>query len=291
MNLLFDSFWRAVSYCLHPRVIGLSLLPLAIMLLLSVGLGYLYWGAAVAGLAGWLDASKVFSTVLGWFSFFGPGQLRDVLAPLFLVLMVTPLVVVLTLLLVALLTTPSVLRLVAARRFPGLERRGGGSLLRSALWSLGNTLVALVLLLLSLPLWLIPPLILILPPLIWGWLNYRVMSHDALEVHATDDERKAILREHRVPLLLIGVICGYLGAAPAVIWASFALFAVAFPVLLPLGLWIYTLVFAFSALWFSHYCLDALQIRRQREQTGSGRASRAIRSPRADPPELLSHEH
>lgn len=290
MNLLFDSFWRAVSYCLHPRVIGLSLLPLGLMLLLSVGMGYLYWGTAVMALSGWLDDSALFSTVLGWFSFLGPGQLREVLAPLFLVLIVTPLVVVLTLLLVALLTTPSVLRLVATRRFPGLERRGDGSLLKSGLWSLGNTLVALVLLALSLPLWLIPPLILILPPLIWGWLNYRVMSHDALEVHATNDERKAILREHRVPLLLMGVVCGYLGAAPAIIWASFALFAVAFPILLPLGLWIYTLVFAFSALWFSHYCLDALQARRQREQAASGRVSRVTRDHRAQSPELLPHE-
>ena len=54
-----------------------------------------------------------------------------------------------------------------------------------------------------------------------------------------------------------------MGAAPAVVWASFTLFAVAFPLLLPLGLWIYTLVFAFSALWFTHYVLAALQALRQ----------------------------
>jgi hypothetical protein len=27
----------------------------------------------------------------------------------------------------------------------------------------------------------------------------------------------------------------------------------------PLAIWIYTLVFAFSSLWFTHYCLSALQ--------------------------------
>ena len=31
------------------------------------------------------------------------------------------------------------------------------------------------------------------------------------------------------------------------------------PVLVPLAVWIYTLVFAFSALWFAHYALSALQ--------------------------------
>jgi len=33
-------------------------------------------------------------------------------------------------------------------------------------------------------------------------------------------------------------------------------------VLVPLAIWIYTLVFAFSSLWFSHYCLAALQTMR-----------------------------
>ena len=31
MSLILDSFWRAALYCLHPRVMLLSLLPLAIM--------------------------------------------------------------------------------------------------------------------------------------------------------------------------------------------------------------------------------------------------------------------
>ena len=30
MGLLLDSFWRAVAYCLHPRVIALSFLPLGL---------------------------------------------------------------------------------------------------------------------------------------------------------------------------------------------------------------------------------------------------------------------
>jgi hypothetical protein len=113
-------------------------------------------------------------------------------------------------------------------------------------------------LLISIPLWFIPPLILILPPLIWGWLTYRVMSFDALAVHASVEERKALMKKHRSNLLVIGVISGYLGAAPSLVWASGALFAAAFVILVPVAIWIYTLVFGFASLWFSHYCLDAL---------------------------------
>ena len=113
MPLFLDSFWRAAAYCLHPRVILLSLLPLVIMLAVSAALGYFFWGAAVASIATWLDASSIWAVVSGWLVQLGGGNVRGIMAPLLLVLAVTPLVVVGALLLVALLMTPAVLRLVA----------------------------------------------------------------------------------------------------------------------------------------------------------------------------------
>jgi hypothetical protein len=77
--------------------------------------------------------------------------------------------------------------------------------------------------------------------------------------HASRAERAEIFRRYRMSLLGIGVLSGYLGAAPAVVWASGVLFAAAFFVLIPLAIWIYTLVFAFSSLWFAHFCLAALE--------------------------------
>nr|MBP8230576.1 EI24 domain-containing protein [Xylophilus sp.] len=125
-------------------------------------------------------------------------------------------------------------------------------------------LLAGVALVVSLPLWLVPPLILVLPPLIWGWLTYRVMSFDALAEHASVEERHLLVREHRAYLVGMGVLCGYLGAAPSIVWASGALFAAAFVILVPIAIWIYALIFAFSSLWFSHYCLAALQLQREK---------------------------
>ena len=37
------------------------------------------------------------------------------------------------------------------------------------------------------------------------------------------------------------------------------MFVVMAPVLVPLAIWVYTLVFAFSSLWFTHYSLAALE--------------------------------
>jgi hypothetical protein len=137
-------------------------------------------------------------------------------------------------------------------------------MLASLLWSLGSTLLAVIAMVLSIPLWLIPPLILVLPPLIWGWLTYRVMSYDALVDHASREERRQIFKEHRMQLLGIGVLSGYLGAAPSLIWASGAMFVAMAPILVPVAIWLYTLVFAFSSLWFAHYTLAALEQLRQK---------------------------
>ena len=259
MSLFLDSFWRAVAYCLHPRVIALSFLPLAIMVALSLGLGYFYWDAALQWVRGALESSDLMNSVWGWLQGVGAGGLKTVVAPLIVIFAVTPVIVMLSLLMVAMFMTPALAALVAERRFTQLERKRGGSLASSVAWSLGSTFLALVALVVSLPLWLVPPLILVLPPLIWGWLTYRVMAFDALSEHASRPERREVFRRHRAWLLGIGVLTGYLGAAPSILWASGALFAAAFVILVPLAIWIYTLVFAFSSLWFAHYCLAALE--------------------------------
>lgn len=259
MNGLFDAFWRAAVYCLHPRVILLSLAPVLLAGGTVLLLGWLYWEAAIDAVQHLLSFWTLTDAVLGWLDRQGFEGLRAIIAPLVIVLFAVPLVVLLSLLLVALLMTPSIVGLVARRRFPALELRGGSAGWQTVLWSLGVTALALVLLLASVPLWLIPPLGLVLPPLIWGWLTYRVMSFDALADHASRDERRELLKRHRATLLGIGVLTGYLGAAPSIVWASGVLFAAAFVVLVPVAIWIYTLVFAFSSLWFAHYCLAALE--------------------------------
>jgi hypothetical protein len=262
MKLLFDSFWRAVAYCLRPRVIALSVLPLILMVGLSLGLGYLYWDMALDWVRALVESSSLISSVSEWMHGLGLGGLKSVLVPLIVIFAITPLIVVLSLLVVALLMAPALTSLVAEKRFPKLERKRGNSFFTSLVWSLFSTLLALVALLVSIPLWLIPPLILILPPLIWGWLTYRVMAFDALAEHASASERREIFRRHRMALLGIGIVCGFLGAAPSLIWASGALLAAAFVILVPLAVWIYTLVFALSSLWFAHFCLAALQVLR-----------------------------
>ena len=293
MSKLLNSFWRAAMYCLHPRVIALSVLPLGIMAVLALSLGYFFFWDAAAALGRMLESFELLNVLVRWLEGLGLSRLRSVLAPAVLLFLSIPVIVMVSLLFVAVFMTPTMVALVAERRFPQLERKKGGSMLASLLWSLGSTLLAAVALVLSVPLWLIPPLILVLPPLIWGWLTYRVMSYDALVDHASSEERRQIFKAHRGSLLTIGIISGYLGAAPSLVWASGAMFVVAAPVLVPLAIWIYTLVFAFSSLWFAHYTLDALEQLRKKnnvqDQQIHASAAPELIARKSDPaPELAS---
>ncbi len=259
MNSLFDSFWRAAGYCVHPRVILWSLLPLVVAGGAVGVLGWAYWESTVAAVRGALEQWSLVAAMLQWLESVGASALRTLMAPLIVVALSVPVVVVSTLLLVALLVTPAVVRMVAARRFPTLRRLDGGTWWQGLLWSLACTFAAVAALVLSIPLWFVPPLVLVLPPLIWGWLTCRVFAYDVLSLHASAAERRYILRRRRWPLLLMGVISGYLGAVPSLLWAASAATLIFAPLLVVLSVWLYTLVFAFAACWFAHYTLAELQ--------------------------------
>ncbi len=258
MKLMIDSFWRAFAYCLHPKVVLLSLLPLILMAVIVTGLGALYWDVALNHVRTWMEVSPVLAWGSTWLERMGLLNLKAVIAPLVIILAVTPVVMIMSLLAVSFMMTPALVNLVGARRFQNLERKQGGAVWQSLVWTLMSVILAMGALILTLPLWWIPPLAMLLPALIWGWLTYRVMTYDVLAEHASKQERVELMRRYRFQLLGMGVLTGAMGAAPSLVWASGALFAAAFVILIPIAVWIYTLVFVFSALWYVHFLLVAL---------------------------------
>lgn len=257
MNMIFDALWRALADCLRGRVIAWSMFPLALLVVMAVLVGVFLWDGAVASVQSWLEQARWLQWL--WSSM---GVARDtasvVVAAVIVVLLLSPILIMVALGVVAVVMTPPMVALVAQQRFPLLERKRGASWVTSAMWAMSSTAIALLVFALTIPLWLVPPMMLVLPPLIWGWLTYRVMTFDALAEHASKAERVEVLKQHRYRLILMGVICGYVGAAPSLVWASGILFAAAFWILIPLAVWMYALVLAFSSLWFAHYGLAAL---------------------------------
>jgi Etoposide-induced protein 2.4 (EI24) len=258
-TLFWPSLGRALAHIWHPRMLLLTLLPFVLCGVLLLGVYFLFWESAVAAIKVGLDSSQMLQTAYGWLAWMGFKNANAFLAPLLVVAFSVPPMVVLSLLVVSLLAMPQALKFVAERKFPSLERRGKSVLVQSAISSLGWTLIALLALLCSIPLWFIPPLFMVLPPLIWGWLTYKVMSFDALADHATSEERRSVISNHKTSLLTMGIVTGLIGAAPSLLWVGSIATVILFPLISLIALWLYTVGFVFTALWFVHYCLAALE--------------------------------
>ena len=270
MNDLLRSFGRALASALHPRMLWLTFKPFIVA---TVGWGVLlwfFWQTLTGATRTWLDDWSFTATLYHLFDWLGFSALHAVIAPFIVIAMAIPLIVVTVLLLIAMLSMPAVIRYLAARQFAELEMRRGGTWYGSLGQALWTTLLCLVLLIVTLPLWLVPPFFALIPPLLWGWLTYRVMTYDALALHATPGERRELVRRHRLPLLMIGIVSGLLGSVPTLLWASSVWLIVLFPVITTVTIWIYAFILVFSALWFGYYCLRALQ-RMRAEAPGGAR--------------------
>jgi hypothetical protein len=267
MNDILRALGRALVSLLHPRMLWLTAMPFIVSGLIWGAVIWFGWEPFTDFLRVWLEQWQFTQWIYRFFGFFGVDSVRMALAPFILVALLIPLIVVTALLLIAGWSMPAVLRHLSRRHFIHLEARQGGSFWGSLAQSLGATVVFLIAALVTLPLWLVPPFFAIVPPLLWGWLTYRVMTYDALAFHATAEERRRIIREHRLPLLVIGVATGLLGSLPTLLWVSSVIMIVLFPVIALLAIWLYVVIFVFSALWFAHYCLRALSRLRAHDAT------------------------
>jgi hypothetical protein len=265
MNDFLRAFGRAFASALHPRMLWLTFMPFLVATLGWGAVLWFTWASLVAIARGWLEGSGIGATFEHAVAWLGFSAAHAALAPFIVVILAIPLIVVTVLLLIAGISMPMVVRHLSAKRFAGLEERRGGTWYGSLVHGLAATLVCIVLFIVTIPFWLIPPLFAILPPLLWGWLTYRIMTYDALALHASRAERVALIRRHRWPLLAIGVATGLLGTLPTLVWAWSVWLIVLFPVVTAVTVWIYAFILVFSALWFGHYCLDALERLRAEE--------------------------
>jgi hypothetical protein len=257
MNDLIRSFGRALLSQLHPRMLFLTVLPFIVALVVWGGVLYFGWDAMNGMARGAVESWAFMGWIKSGLSAIGMTGLWSAVAPLLVITLLVPVIVVSILVFVSVTSVPSVMRFLD-RSYPQLERRKGGSIAGNVLHALLCTAVFILVAILTLPLWLIPPFFALIPPLLWGWLTYRLMTYDALADHASADERRAIMQRYRLPLLGIGIAVGMLGSAPTLLWVSSVVTIVLFPIIAIAVIWLYVLIFIFSALWFGHFCLRAL---------------------------------
>ena len=263
---VFKSFGMALVGTMHPRMLWLSFRPFLIVSVLWGCLIWLTWTPALETLSIFLTTSVFTSWIQEGLVWAGFENARAWIAPLFFVMLMIPLITISLLVFIAFSTVPSIVKIASRQsQFQDLERKKGGGFFGSLIYSLWSALICLALVMLTLPVWWVPPLVAVLPPLLWGWLTMRLMSYDVLAKHASAEERDLLLQKYRWPLFCMGIASGMLGAVPTFFWATSALALVLFPIVSFIALWIYSLIFVFAALWFSYFLLDALKELREEE--------------------------
>lgn len=258
MNDLLRSFGRALAGAFHPAMLFLTFVPFLVAAGVWGGLLYAFWQPVIDALRPALEHWWATAYLYHLFDLLGYGTLRNMIGPFVVIILSVPLIVITVLLLIVAISMPRVIRHLTARQYAMLEARHGGSWYGSVFHSLWTTVVCIVLLCVSLPFWFFPPFFAIVPPLLWGWLTYRVMAYDTLADYASTEERRAVLHLHRWPLLAVGTIAGALGAAPTLLWLGGVLSVILLPALAAVAIWLYVVVFVFTGLWFQFYCLEAL---------------------------------
>lgn len=220
--------WHLMWPTLLAAVIWTVLLVMSWGSLVSVG-SALITGLPLVG--GWLASSE------------GALLVALLMFKIGLVMLALPIIYVTAAFLVAAVALPLMLEKVAATDYADIARRSGGSQLGSVWNALTSVLQFLVLLVLSLPLWLIPGAGLLISLILTAWLNQRAFRYDALMAHADKLELKALPAEHSSGLFGVGLLGAAMAHVPLI-----NLFAP-----------------ALSGLAFVHYLLSALRVARQRE--------------------------
>lgn len=238
---VWQAFKRAaVSQC-HPAMLFAVLLPFLIALLGAILLLWFCW----TPLTDWLrdEAShwSVVNNVDEWLVTVGLFSLKVYLVPVVAAAILLPVSGILGLAIAAIFVMPLVLRHVSQREYAAVSKQGRFGTAVSVWNALWVSLAFALGWLLTLPLWLVPPMAVLLSVFWWAFAFSRMMRIDAIVEHASPEERRILLRRNNLGFWTVGLICSLINLLPPA--------------------WVFLPVF--SALVFAHYGLDALQRLRQ----------------------------
>jgi hypothetical protein len=199
----FGSLAYGLANLFHPRMLWLMLWPMLMALIVWGAVALALWTRTVLWLA---EIITRYTANAAAYVNLDVGNVAWVLANVLLVFLFIPLVYVTALFILGIFGMDAMVDYVAARSFPQLERRRGGGVTGSAMNAVAAFLGMLGLFLVSLPLWVVPPLWPVIPVLVLAWVNQRLLRYDALAAHADRDEMRALFRERRGTLYLLGIL-------------------------------------------------------------------------------------
>ena len=224
MSIVRSLFYGA-GHVFHPRMLWLMLWPMLIALTLW-GIVAFFIGADLATrMAGWLQRGLDYA--LAW-THLDLTTASKVGALVLLFIAFVPLVYLTALFILSLFGMQKMVDYVASRSYPTLERRKGGGIAGTGWNSLAAFGGLILFFLLSIPLWLLPPLWPIIPLVILAWVNQRLLRYDALAEHADPEEMRRIFSARRGSLYVLGLLLGLAAYVPLLGFFAPVVFGLAF---------------------------------------------------------------
>lgn len=209
MTAILDALARALRDLFSLRVLWVVVWPMLLALLLWLALGISFWGT----FSGWIEQGLDAIGIQTWLAELEPAWIANALQALLHLMLFVPLVMLTALVITALFGMPALIRVVAERDYPELERENGGGLVGS-LWNAVIAIVVFVALwLVTLPLWLIG-VGMIVPFVAAAYLNQRLFRYDAIAEHASAGEMAVLFRQERSSWWGLGLLTGLLQFVP-----------------------------------------------------------------------------
>lgn len=222
MNAVLNALARALRDVFRFQVLWVVVWPILAATLLWLVLGVSFWST----FSGWITQGLGALGIQSWLEGIEPTWLANGVLLVVHLMLFVPLVLVTALMLTALFAMPALIRLVAERNYPQLQRKNGGGFAGSLLNALIGLVIFIAIWILTLPGWLIGVSI-VVPFIAAAYLNQRLFRYDALSEHASREEMQALFAQYRGSLWSLGLITGLLQFIPllnlfAPVWAALA---------------------------------------------------------------------
>ena len=209
--MILQSLARAFASLLHPRMLLLMVWPALVALALWLALAVAFWAQAAATIQSALGRSELYEWIMGVWPMM---MIAAHVGWIVLALLFVPVVLITAVAIIGVFAMPMMVNHVAERDYPQVAQKRGGSFAGSV-WNTAAALLWLfALAILTLPLWIFPPLWPVLPLLLFAHFNQRVFRYDALAEHASAGEMREILARDRWPLLGMGIAVSIAGYVP-----------------------------------------------------------------------------
>lgn len=209
MTAVFDAFVRALRDLFSLRVLWVVVWPMLLAMLLWLVLGVTFWSTFSGWIAQGLDAIGI----QAWLADLEPVWIANAVQALLHLMLFVPAVMLTALVITALFGMPALIRVVAERDYPQLEREAGGGLVGS-LWNAAIAITIFIALwLVTVPLWLLGVGV-VVPFVAAAYLNQRLFRYDAIAEHASAGEMAELFRNERGGWWGLGLLTGLLQFVP-----------------------------------------------------------------------------